>query len=344
MSRRSWLIAGQSLLGVILLAAWVYLVDARAVAATLLQADWRYVVLAAAIAMASTYLRAVRWRRVLAPIKRLPLLEVWLIGLASSLINFVVPIRSGELARGVFLKQRHSIGMSRSLPTVAVDRSLDMVAVVVVGVIGVATGLSLGQSLTLALTLGAALFVAFAGFVFVTVRWHEQLLSMLENVFPTCLGEALRTRLLGILQGLLGGFAAVGRRPRALFPLTLLAFAAALLDGIGILLIFHGVGYNIAPLTAITGYAIFALTFLIPGAPGYVGSFEALGSLVFVGALAIPEAEAGSAILIFHALNAALLGVAGGLAFWILGVRPAQVLRSALERSPVVGPDAGEAL
>ncbi|MEK7663416.1 MAG: hypothetical protein AAB357_04525, partial [Actinomycetota bacterium] len=59
------------------------IVDLRAVGETLGQARWGYVLLAAGLAIASSLIRASRWRLVLRPVAKVPGLDVWLIGLAS---------------------------------------------------------------------------------------------------------------------------------------------------------------------------------------------------------------------------------------------------------------------
>jgi len=171
MNRRRWLIAGQSLLGVALLIVWLLIVDLDAVAQTLRSAQWAFVALAAGLAVTSTVVRAVRWRIVLRPIASVAQVDVWLISLGSSLINFVIPIRSGEIARSLFLKQRDSVPISASLPTVAVDRSFDMLAVLLIGAIGIISGLRLGGSLSIVLALGAGLFLGFATFVVLAIFW-----------------------------------------------------------------------------------------------------------------------------------------------------------------------------
>ncbi|MFQ5943595.1 MAG: lysylphosphatidylglycerol synthase transmembrane domain-containing protein [Anaerolineales bacterium] len=337
MDRKKWLIAGQTLLGVILLAAWLWIVDLNAVADTLRSAQWGFVALAAIIAVTSTSVRAVRWHLILRPIAEVPRIDVWLIGLASSLINFVIPIRSGEIARSLFLKQRDTVPISASLPTVAVDRSLDMLAVLVIGAIGILTGLRLGGSLSIVLALGAGLFLGFATFVILAIFWQERLMRMVEWAVPKWIGENLRERMLGILQGIMDGFTAIGKQPRNLAPIIGLSFAAALLDATVFYLLFVSVGNPVPPMVALTGYALFAITFIVPGAPGYIGSMEAFGSLVFGGALGIPQAASASVVLIFHALNALILGIFGGIAIWALGFRPSAAFRTVVDAQSLAG-------
>ena len=325
------LIAGQTTFGAVLLAAWLWIVDLEAVADTLRSAQWGFVALAAGLAVASTMVRATRWRLILRPIASVRQIDVWLISLASSLINFVIPIRSGEIARSLFLKQRNSVPVSASLPTVAVDRSLDMLALLTIGAIGIFSGLQLSGSLSAVLILGAGLFLGFASFVVLAIFWQERLMRVAEWAVPRFIGENLRRSMLGVLNGFMTGFTAIGREPMNLLPIIGLSFVAALLDAGVFYLLFMSVGNPVPPLVALTGYALFAITFIVPGAPGYIGSMEAFGSLVFGAALGIPQAASASVVLIFHALNALLLGLLGGIAIWALGFRPSTAFRTVVD-------------
>jgi hypothetical protein len=330
------------MLGAVLLAAWLWIVDLEAVADTLRAAQWGFVALAAGIAVTSTMVRAVRWRLILRPIALVPQVDVWLISLASSLINFVIPVRSGEIAKSLFLKQRDSVPISASLPTVAVDRSLDLLALLVIGAVAVLSGLRLQGSLSIILVLGAGLFAGFATFVVLAIFWQERLMRVAEWAVPRFIGESIRSRLIGILNGLMTGFTAIARQPRSLIPLIALSLVAALLDAGVFYLLFVSVGNPVLPMVALTGYALFALTFILPGAPGYIGSMEAFGSLVFGGALGIPQAASASVILIFHALDALILAVFGGIAIWALGFRPSSAFRSLVDAQSMAGISASE--
>jgi len=336
MRRREWIIVGQTLLGVALLAAWVWVVDLNAVAETIRQARWLHVLAAVGLGLLSTVVRSLRWRLILRPIAIVPRLDVWLIAQASGLINFIVPIRSGEIAKSLFLKQRDSVPISASLPTVAVDRSFDLLAVLAIGVIGLLTGLRLSGSLSIVLAMGAGLFLGFVTFVSLAIFWQDRLMRVVEWAVPRWIGGSLRSNMLGILRGIMIGFTAIGRQPRNLVPIIGMTFVAAILDAGLFFLLFLSVGNPVEPLVALTGYALFAITFLVPGGPGYIGSMEAFGSLVFGGALGVPQAAAASVVLIFHALSALILGIFGGIAIWALGFRPSSAFRSVVDAKSIV--------
>ncbi len=334
MSRRrlGWL-AAQTLLGVGLLAAWLFIVDLDDILQTLRQVQWSYVLAALVVGLAASFVRSIRWRLILRPLAIVAQSDVFLIQLASSLINFVIPVRSGELARTLFLKQREGIPISSSLPTVAVDRAFDLLTVLVIGGFGLLGGAQLRGSLSIVVAGGVALLTAFGVFVVLTIYRRDRMLRLAEGLLPSFVSQAMRRRILGVLQGLTAGFTTIGKAPQTLIPLLLLSFGSAALDASVFYLLFTGIGAVVPVNTIVTGYALFALTFIVPGAPGYVGSFEAFGSLVF-SSLGAPQAAAASAVVVFHALNAIMLAVAGGLAFWMLGVRATAIWRSIARTEP----------
>jgi len=321
------LIAAQTLLGLGLLIGWALIVDLEQVGMQLASARLPLVAAAALVSLITPFLRAARWRLVLKPQVRVPLIEIWLVGLASSLVGFVVPIRAGELARSLLLKQRHSLPIAASLPTVAVDRSFDMLAVLILGATGALTGLSLEGMLRSVLYAGLAVFLVFVAFVVLAIVSRDRVLGVVERLLPRRLGEGPRQRLLDLLERFLSGFASLSRRPADLVPLLALSLAAAIIDAGVFYLLFASLGTRVAPMVALTGYALFVVTFIVPGAPGYVGSMEAFGSLVF-GALGAGQALAASMIVLFHALNAVMLGLCGGAAMWALGFSPAAAWRA----------------
>ena len=145
--RRIALLLLQSFLGLGLLIARVRLVDLSSVAGRLAAMQWPFVVVALGLGLLAYLARTARWRLLLRPIARLPLGDIIPIVFASTLINFLLPLRTGELARSLLLKQRRGVTVAGSLATVAVDRAFDLaivLALAAVGAVLVPTGASLG--------------------------------------------------------------------------------------------------------------------------------------------------------------------------------------------------------
>src|SRR5205807_7234812 len=75
----------------------------------------------------------------------------------------------------------------------------------------------------------------------------------------------------------------------------------------------------------IVGYAALLLTYVLPAAPGYVGSLELVGTLILGAGLGLPKAAAAGAIVLWHLLNGATVLALGLLALSVLQRRRTSV-------------------
>src|SRR5260370_6977025 len=79
--------------------------------------------------------RGLRWKLFLNSIADISTFTAIRLFLVSVFINFLLPISSGEIAKTLMLKRIADIPISRSLPTVAMDRSLDLLPALFIMVI-----------------------------------------------------------------------------------------------------------------------------------------------------------------------------------------------------------------
>ena len=327
--RRATVLLVQTLFGAVLLIAWLRVVDLEEVGQALGQARWGLVAVAAGLSVLSTFLRSLRWRLVLHPVAQPPFLDLVMIVLAANLVNFVVPLRTGEVARSVFLKQRQGTSVAASLATIAIDRAFDLAAVLLLGACGaLLLGGLQGRALAF-LVVGAILILAFGVFASLAIWARQKQVALLARFLPSGINLALRERILGSATRFLDGFSALGSRPRILAPLLALSIAAILIDSSAFFVLLLSLGAGASPILVIMGYSLYVLTFLIPAAPGYVGTAEAFGSLVFVG-IGLPVDVASSAVLLSHATNAVLVLALGVIGFAGIGLRPAAAVRAVL--------------
>ncbi len=85
---------------------------------TLRHAKVGYVLAAGCALLVSGLLRTLRWRLVLRPIVSVRFAELWFIPLASNLINYVIPLGTGDVARSLFLRQRWGTSLAAALAAV----------------------------------------------------------------------------------------------------------------------------------------------------------------------------------------------------------------------------------
>lgn len=326
-NRRAGLLIAQTIFGLILLACWLWIVDLGEVGRILSQARWSFILLSALIGVSSSFVRAFRWRFVLRPIALVPWTDLWLISMASNLVNFLIPLRTGEISRSFLLKQRRQIPMATSLPTIAVDRSFDLMVVLILGTLGGLSGIQLIKGLSTVLLIGIVLFLVFVGFVFMAIFSGERLLILADRLLPRRLSSKHHEYIMGILKNLFMGFTVVGKRPADIALMLGLSLVSVLMDGTLYYCLFASLSVIVSLPIVLTGYALFTLTFLVPGAPGYIGSMETFGSLVF-SSLGVEVDLAAGAVILYHAFQTVFLFAMGPIGFFSLNLGPSSLIRS----------------
>jgi len=135
------------------------------------------------------------------------------------------------------------------------------------------------------------------------------LLQRITNILPKGIGQKVEGFATGFVDALLAG----ASQPRIFLPAALLTVIAVICDGLFAMLAFWTVGVPISFGTAIFGYTVYNMFYILPTPPGQVGSNEAIGLLVFYGLLHL-KANGVTAMFFFSHPWAALLMCGSGMA------------------------------
>lgn len=136
----SWISSNNSsikfIAGVVIGAIFLYLsfrnVNIREMVKALMKANYWYILLSIFILIFSHYLRALRWKLFLAPIKTInsgSLFSALVIGYAA---NTFVPAHLGEFLRAFVLGKRHNIFASTTFASIVLERIVDVLSLIVV--------------------------------------------------------------------------------------------------------------------------------------------------------------------------------------------------------------------
>ncbi len=121
-----------------LLAMLMWHVDTAALMANFRQTRWELFVLAIALFVPQILVIAWRWKRLVSPFTLLPLSESTRLVLAGSSMNLLLPGKLGDLTKGWFLARRGHLSTSLGLGVVAFEKMLDVAALAVFMLVGVA--------------------------------------------------------------------------------------------------------------------------------------------------------------------------------------------------------------
>jgi uncharacterized protein (TIRG00374 family) len=319
--------------GAILVLAFLRLVDVRAVLARLEHLSAGFAALCGAAFLGAYFVRAMRWRCLLKPDD----VSVWraaAIYQVATFLNWLLPIRGGELAKSLLLRRSNGIPVSRSLATVSMDKAMDLVpAIALVAVLPFA-GLHLSSALV-GLLLSALGVVGVAAAVLALAAWRpDRAAAVLTRLLTAVLPARARRRVKPMIMLFLDTLVALVRQPRVLLVALSLTVVAVGLDALFCLLAFRAVGIAVSLPVVVYGYTLFNLAFILPTPPGQVGSNEVIGLLIFSGVFGVDRSGVGAMFLFSHPWTAALMTLSGLLCLSAMGLSLRSTLRLAQQGRP----------
>jgi len=311
-------LAVQTAFGLVLLWLWLRTVSLPEVASHARVHSWLAVTVMILLFLITSLIRARRWLLLLRPLAPVGMVRAFAMNAAGGILNYVIPIRTGDAARAWWLWRRHRVPAGSALATIVIDKVCDLAGVALVlailgivaatGVVDAPRGLFGAAALAIAL-LGAVLGTALLG-----PRIARS--SMARRVLPARFAAALAGQAFAFRAGAKGLWtpALAGR-------LAALTGLALLIDAFNFTLLFTAVGVDVPMLKAMAAYPALLLSFAVPAGPGYLGNLEVAGSLVLGGGLGLAPAVAAGAIVLYHAITAGFALVLGLLGFLLVGGR-----------------------
>ena len=269
-------------------------------------------------------LRALRWRVILEPVVDAPFGPLWRSVAIGMMVNNVAPARAGELARAFAVtKEVPGLKLGTSFASLAVDRIIDAVVVVILLVVAVAVS-DIPSSTTInGWTVTKLVWVA--GSVAATALAGVTLVAFfpgfVTRVFDALLARRapqLHHRGRSILDSLISGLGAL-RSPSRLLRIVFWAFTMWLVNAVAFYIGFRGVGIGAPFEAAVFVASLIAIGVATPSSPGFVGVFEffAKAGLALYG---VPSGLAVSWALAFHFLSFIPITVIGLYYFGRLGL------------------------
>src|SRR6266702_4381326 len=279
-------------------------------------------------------IRGVRWKLFLNPIGKVSTFKTVKLYLVGIFLNFLLPIRVGEVAKPLMLKRIARIPISQSLPTVAMDKALDLLHALFIMAIVPLLGVQMDIKLWLVLGAVGGVLIGLIFFV-ALAAWKRaaaiKLLQMMTGLLPKAIGSKIAAFTTGFVDSLL----IAASRPKIFLPAVLLTCIAVIFDGLFAMLAFWTIGYPIPFGTAIFGYTVYNMFYILPTPPGQVGSNEAVGLLVFGGLLHLPPDKVIAMFIFSHPWAAVLMCTAGLVCLKTLGLTIPIVMKKGTEESDI---------
>jgi len=301
--------------GVALVFVFLSLINTGAVLRQLAHLRVGFALLCGVAFLGAYLVRSVRWRLLLSPTK-VPIGRLAAIYQVATFVNWLLPVQAGELAKSLLLRRSDGVPVSRSLATVGMDRSMDLLPAIVLVILAPFMHLHLSRPLWIVLVLAsAAVAIGMAGLALIA-RGRGRLPRLLTRVLPRGAREKIEPLVTTFAETLV---ALMRRRPLLLAAAALTAVSVCL-EALFCLLAFKAVGVSVTPLVALYGYTLFNLAYILPTPPGHVGSNELIGLLVFAGVFGVDRSGVAAMFLFVHPWTALLITSSGLICLSKLGV------------------------
>src|SRR6266571_1619948 len=291
-----WIRLGlQTAFGLLLLWLWLRTVSLPEIVAHARVQSWWAVALMVALFLVTSMIRARRWLLLLRPLAPVGMVRAFAMNAAGGLLNYVLPIRSGDAARAWWLWRRHRIPAGSALATIVIDKACDLAAVALflagLELVALSGAVNAPRGLAGAAALAIALLAAVLGTALAGPRIARS--APARRILPPQFASALAGQAFAFRAGARGLWT-----PELAVRLAGLTVLALVIDSFNFTLLFVAVGIDVPLLRAMAAYPALLLSFAIPAGPGYVGNLEFAGSLVLGGGLGLASAVAAGAIVL----------------------------------------------
>jgi uncharacterized protein (TIRG00374 family) len=288
-------------------------------------ADWLPVLGAGALLVASLFIRAWRWRVILNPVARMSFGDVFSAMCIGYMANDLLPFRMGELYRAQVVHQLSSASRSAAFGSIVLERVLDllfMVPFMGLAILLYPVSPALRQG---AIAMGMLTFAG-AGFLIWMVVDRDRALRLAERALrflPKKLASGLHKLLDKFTSGL-----TVLKRSEHLLGLSVSSVVLWAMYAMMIWMVLGGLGFlsqgyasiDENPFGAVLAILMInTIGFVIPSAPGAVGTYHGMVTLGLT-LMGIPGDRAAGFAILLHALNFIPLTGLGLFFFWRMGL------------------------
>lgn len=261
--------------------------------------------------MIGLWVRAWRWHYLLRPVKPVSTRTMFPIVTIGYMGNNVYPARAGEILRVVILKRRENVPASASLATIIVERIFDGVVMLAFIFVNLAelsrltgftipmAGLEIGVQ-DLAIWGSIAFFGALIVFI-IAAMFPEMTKKLVTWLANHLLPKNLRPTTINITTRFLDGLESL-RSPIDAVMIFLTSVVIWLLETAKYWFVMHAFDFSVSFFALMLMNGVVNLATTLPGAPGYIGTFDAPGIAVLAAYGVDVNVAAGYTVILHIAL------------------------------------------
>ena len=276
------------------------------------------------VGTAGYFIRALRWKVLLHPLKPDTALRSRFAGVSIGFaVNNIFPARLGEIARAFALTRVEPITVSGSLGSLVVERFLDAIVLVTLFLVPMALPSFPGAEGLLSGAFGGVLrwtfglLVVFLVGLIALLVFPEPIVRLAERLFVRLPG-GWGPRMVSALESFLRALKVL-QHPVLLTKAVLWSYGFWLWHGLSFWLGFKAFGIDVGFAAAVFTEAVVGFAVAIPAAPGFFGTFQLGADLALSGVYGVPEPAALAFAFGYHLGGFIPITIIGLYYAWSIG-------------------------
>ncbi|MDD4155777.1 MAG: lysylphosphatidylglycerol synthase transmembrane domain-containing protein [Candidatus Cloacimonetes bacterium] len=324
------------IIGTLLIILWLRYIDFAELLFYLKQINILPVIPSIFFYLMSYFIRSQRLRALLSHKTIIPVFRNYTYVLSGNFVNYLIPIRAGEVIKAYFYKKNHNIKWAESLPSIFIDKFFDTFAIFVVLLLIPFIGITLSVYLKLLLVVLVLIFILGFFILFMaSLRENNRLVlvdkSKLSRVYLIMkrifhkllllLPIKYKDKFYDFIKLFLEGLA-IFKNHKRLFPACLvLTLLATLSDSLFFFLMFRAFNVQINFAYILFGYTLIFLSYILPHPPAQIGSNEVIMILIFAIGFGLDENLVSAVMSFSHVITALVIFITGSLSLAYAGIK-----------------------
>ena len=275
-------------------------------------------------------IRGARWKILLSPIGSDVSFSssFWSISM-SYLVNFILPTKWGsEVVRAFALSKKEKISFLPTFSSIAVEKVLDLLTMVTLAsgaLVFLPTIIPVPLWVFYVLKILAVLAVALL-VALLAVSWKLKHLIDKTNAQANVFGR-IRRKLITTISALASGAGWVLKYPVPFLRSLGLTFILWFVFSAGVYGVFQSFGIAPEPLAILLGTLLISFAYVLPNVPGYVGTYEGIWVLIFLGLGLGTSQIVFAGAVVGHLVSTAITVSLGSIGLMKVGMSLAESLR-----------------
>ena len=259
-----------TVVGIVLIFIWSKFVNLPEIFLTISKVNLIYLLPIFLFMLLSPTLRAIRLKIFLSEKKKISLKDLIFLNGVAMCLNFFIPIRAGEVAKGVYLNTTYDLNLGKSVVWIFLDRFVDfLVVLLLAGIFLFVIPTSLNPTFIKVITIILTLALLLTYLAVFQINLSRKLVNLLRALL---IEKHIKIYFDRFTSFILDSFSILDRHPKDLSLMILITILAYAADAAIWYFTFISLGASMDFLKMYLGQLLSALTYLIPAAPGYVGS------------------------------------------------------------------------